>query len=437
VLKKSSIIKFTMIAPSIAQIHIGIIVIIVIIITFIAGAYCYSWYINRKVRSALINIPRALPRVELLRKVDIPNILAVKNYETYMQEFNGLISRATELNEFGQVKQLAAACSHALIGGKRLRPILLMEIARAIACRDKREPVDAGDSALGVEYLHTASLVIDDLPDFDDDNIRRGQPSVHALTSPAVAQLAALSLVSSAFQNFCRQVDWVQSHIVESKYIDAAALRVCSEVSRVLGASGAAAGQFMDVMIPSVNYDDDYVKVVKKDLNVTADSVDSSKISNIAPLEPLNEDDSIFDGADTKISESEYISNHQTSLGDHTSTSIMEIIQLKTATVFELCLVIGALIAGGDEDDVHALREAGTCFGIAFQVADDIGDAVQDKKRQLAGKVAWNYAIMFGDDAARICIVKNLQRCVELLHSRGLYTPIWKEIFDKVWEMGL
>jgi geranylgeranyl diphosphate synthase, type II len=91
--------------------------------------------------------------------------------------------------------RLQAVASHALAGGKRLRPMLAELLGRVL-----RAPEAAvTDVGVAVEYLHTASLMLDDLPCMDDASTRRGAPSTHALYSEAETILAAVALVSRSY----------------------------------------------------------------------------------------------------------------------------------------------------------------------------------------------------------------------------------------------
>src|ERR1700677_2666992 len=84
-------------------------------------------------------------------------------------------------------------------GGKRLRPILCMEAARMVAGGGE---LPAGGAELGaaLEMLHTYSLIHDDLPALDNDDLRRGQPTCHVAFGEAIAILAGDALQTLAFQ---------------------------------------------------------------------------------------------------------------------------------------------------------------------------------------------------------------------------------------------
>lgn len=91
--------------------------------------------------------------------------------------------------------QLAACMRHAVFsGGRRMRPTLCMLAAHALGMNTRA----ALPIAAAIEYLHTASLIYDDLPAMDDSPNRRGAPSAHAKFGQGVALLAGLALVSHA-----------------------------------------------------------------------------------------------------------------------------------------------------------------------------------------------------------------------------------------------
>ncbi|MEL6960294.1 MAG: polyprenyl synthetase family protein [Pseudomonadota bacterium] len=99
--------------------------------------------------------------------------------------------------------KLAAALPYAVTpGGARIRPTILLSVA--MACGDDRPPVsDAAAAAL--ELIHCASLVHDDMPCFDDADIRRGKPAVHKAFSEPLALLTGDSLIVLAFDLLSRQ----------------------------------------------------------------------------------------------------------------------------------------------------------------------------------------------------------------------------------------
>jgi geranylgeranyl diphosphate synthase type II len=87
-------------------------------------------------------------------------------------------------------------------GGKRLRPVLAMEAARTIAAAHGGSSLPAGIADLGaaIEMLHTYSLIHDDLPALDNDDLRRGKPTCHVAFGEAIAILAGDALQTLAYQ---------------------------------------------------------------------------------------------------------------------------------------------------------------------------------------------------------------------------------------------
>jgi geranylgeranyl diphosphate synthase, type II len=98
---------------------------------------------------------------------------------------------ATELGE------LEGALRYSLLGGgKRIRPVLCLVTGEAL----RREPEELLPAACSLELVHTFSLVHDDLPALDDDDLRRGQPSAHVRFGEGVAILAGDALLAEAFR---------------------------------------------------------------------------------------------------------------------------------------------------------------------------------------------------------------------------------------------
>ena len=146
---------------------------------------------------------------------------------------------AARRGESGAPERLAAAMRHAVLGGgKRLRPFLVIETARLLGHNDKG-PLIAG---CALEFLHCYSLVHDDLPAMDDDDMRRGRPTVHKAFDEATAILAGDALLTLAFE------------VMASSEIDAeAAIRVelITALGRAAGAVGMVGGQMLDLLAES------------------------------------------------------------------------------------------------------------------------------------------------------------------------------------------
>nr|WP_111300873.1 farnesyl diphosphate synthase [Paracoccus saliphilus] len=132
---------------------------------------------------------------------------------------------------------LADAMRYAVTGGKRLRAFLVMESARLHGVADQAAlPV-----AAAVEALHAYSLVHDDLPAMDDDDLRRGQPTVHVRWSEATGILAGDALQTLSFQL-----------LADPRIGDAdARLRLVAALARAAGAEGMVWGQALDIAAES------------------------------------------------------------------------------------------------------------------------------------------------------------------------------------------
>ncbi len=118
-----------------------------------------------------------------------------------------------------------------LSGGKRLRPTLVLMAARACGGSDSL----AMPAACAVEMIHTYSLIHDDLPAMDDDQLRRGLPTCHIKFDEATAILAGDALIPLAFE------------IIAEEYPDAIAARCCRQLARACGASQLVGGQADDL----------------------------------------------------------------------------------------------------------------------------------------------------------------------------------------------
>ncbi|WP_447530241.1 farnesyl diphosphate synthase [Vreelandella sp. TE19] len=109
---------------------------------------------------------------------------------------NALFDQSTAVDA-----RLEAAMRHGLlVGGKRLRPLLVYLAGRALGAEE--QPLDA--PAAAIELIHAYSLIHDDLPAMDDDDLRRGQPTVHKAFDEATAILAGDALQALAFEVLAR-----------------------------------------------------------------------------------------------------------------------------------------------------------------------------------------------------------------------------------------
>jgi farnesyl diphosphate synthase len=133
---------------------------------------------------------------------------------------------------------IADAMRYATRGGKGLRAFLVLETARICG----KSPADAGPAAGAIEALHAYSLVHDDLPCMDDDDLRRGQPTVHRRWDEATAVLAGDALQSLAFQ-LLGQVNCPPQHRMD----------LVISLAKAAGVQGMVGGQALDIAAESAH----------------------------------------------------------------------------------------------------------------------------------------------------------------------------------------
>jgi len=207
---------------------------------------------------------------------------------------------------------LKDAYEYALLnGGKRFRPSLVFMVAKALG-----KGVDVSEAALAIEYFHTASLVADDLPCMDDDDIRRSKPTVHKIYGEAIALLTSYALIAEGYGAIAAGYEWVALGLPEKAAEGFKIVALALEnAAHNTGLSGATGGQFLDIFPP-----------------------------------------------------------------DLSEKTLREVIHKKTTSLFEIAFVFGWLFGGGDVDELSTVKKCASHFGMAFQVADDLGDVEQDLK---------------------------------------------------------
>ncbi len=133
-------------------------------------------------------------------------------------------------------RRLHSAIRYAIFnGGKRLRPILVYAAGQAVAVNEDTLDIPA----CAVECIHAYSLVHDDLPPMDDDDLRRGKPTCHRQFDEATAILAGDALQAHAFH--------ILSHGLKDKLDAAAILDIIDLLAIASGSRGMAGGQAMDL----------------------------------------------------------------------------------------------------------------------------------------------------------------------------------------------
>jgi farnesyl diphosphate synthase len=136
-------------------------------------------------------------------------------------------------------------------GGKRLRPFLLVQSAGLFGVPPQR----ALRAAAAIECVHTYSLVHDDLPCMDDDDLRRGRPTTHRAFDEATAVLAGDALLTIAFE-ILAGADTHPSGDVRA--------RLVSELARAAGSNGMIGGQMIDIEAPAHDFGSDDVILLQR-----------------------------------------------------------------------------------------------------------------------------------------------------------------------------
>jgi farnesyl diphosphate synthase len=250
-------------------------------------------------------------------------------------EIDRLTSSTVLPGEIVRPQRLVDAVRHgALGGGKRLRPFLIVETARLFGATGP----GVLRAAAAFEMLHCYSLVHDDLPAMDDDDMRRGRPTVHRAFDEATAILAGDALLTLAF-------DTLADLATDPDPAVRAALVL--ELARAAGIGGMAGGQMLDLEAEG-----------REAKGREAEGRNGSLSRPLALDEP----------------------------------AIRRLQAMKTGALIRASVVAGAILGRADEATRDQLGRFGALIGLAFQVADDILDV--EATAEAAGKAT-------GKDAAK------------------------------------
>lgn len=260
---------------------------------------------------------------------------------------------------------LAEAMRYSVMaGGKRLRPILTMTAADAVArCGGQTEPPAALACACAVEFIHTYSLIHDDLPAMDNDSLRRGRPTVHVVYGDGVAILAGDALQAEAFALMAREPQSTDAVVVARK---TAAIRA---VATAAGATGMVGGQCVDLAAAG--------QVPGRALALTPETLRAMHLQ-------------------------------------------------KTGALIRASAVGGAIMAGATATQIDAISRWATEIGLAFQIVDDILDVEGDVAvlGKTAGKDAANekptYTSLFGLGVAKSMAADCASRAHQTLTEANL-----------------
>jgi geranylgeranyl diphosphate synthase type II len=257
---------------------------------------------------------------------------------------------------------LGDAMSYSLLaGGKRLRPILCLASAEAVG-GDHR---DAMSTACAIEFIHTYSLIHDDLPAMDNDTMRRGRPTLHVVAGEGMAILAGDGLLTDAFRLIANDRRTNDPELLDRK------LGVIEMLASAAGPRGMVGGQALDLA------------------SVTPDAE-----GRLPP--PLD------------------------------AHELRRMHGKKTGALIVVAATCGAVLGGGSNAQLMAIGEAAAEFGLAFQIVDDILD-VEGASAALgktAGKDAAagksTYPALYGLETSRRMAAECLERADAFLRAEGL-----------------
>lgn len=302
-----------------------------------------------------------------MAKSDLAHYLASRA-KLVEKELELVLGRYTEAPD-----DLREAMSYSLFaGGKRLRPLLVMAAAECCGLPARK----ALKTAAALEMIHTYSLIHDDLPAMDDDDLRRGKPTNHKVFGEALAILAGDALLTHAF---------------EAAAENAAALRLTGPATSALlkslvagaGAEGMVGGQAADLK---------------------AEGFDMT---------------------------------HLNGNRERLSTLLEYIHRRKTAALIASSLEAGAILAKAGPTARNILRRYGETIGLAFQIADDILDVVGDKT--LLGKSGSDqenqkltYASLHGIEKAKLLQAELVRQAHDTIKPLGKRSAMLHELADYV-----
>lgn len=263
-----------------------------------------------------------------------------------------------------------------MAGGKRLRPLLVLAGAEGVAQAIGGSEAAARDAAMpaacALEMIHTYSLIHDDLPSMDDDELRRGRPTSHVVHGEGMAILAGDGLQAEAFSLLAREPQGYHPTLMTRK------LRVIALVAGAAGSAGMVGGQAIDLA------------AVSPAPGTAAVALDAEGLQAMH--------------------------------------------MRKTGALIRASVVAGAVMAGADDRLGAAIDDYGREIGLAFQIVDDILDVEGEAatlgktagKDQAAGKPT--YPAFFGLDQARALAAGCHTRARAALDRAGLLDSRLDEI---------
>ena len=280
--------------------------------------------------------------------------------------------------EEGYARTVIEAMNYSLLaGGKRLRPMMILEAYKLFAGNDADEKVVYPFMA-AMEMIHTYSLVHDDLPAMDNDEYRRGRKTTHAVYGAGMATLAGDGLLNLAYEtaiNGAMRGTTLSDYDGDNSNRYLAALDILAGKAGIYGMVG---GQCADICAENA----------------------------------------------TEIPE------------DEMKDTLHYIDENKTGALIEASLMIGAVLGGASAQQVSMMEKIGSNVGIAFQIQDDILDITSTS--EVLGKPIGSdekngkstYVSLYGMDNARDSVKKLSEEATDILDGLGFENSFLHELFN-------
>jgi len=243
----------------------------------------------------------------------------LKYIDVTMQQF---------LNDSVKSEEIGECLAYATRGGKRIRSLIYLHLVEQILSSVGTTPTDLvraclNDCFLYVELIHSASLVLDDMPHMDNDDLRRGEPSTHAKFGMAKAQLCSFIAIQLAHQQLsgCIIKLYREGYYDQKQFADLQ-LFLHDHQFEYLGERGLAGGQLLD----------------------------------------------LYSGSGPSLER------------------YLDMIEMKTSRLFELSFVLPYCLVmanrGLEEGTYNRYKRAGTLFGLIYQLNDDLRDYREDSPKK-------------------------------------------------------
>jgi len=286
----------------------------------------------------------------------------------YKQQIDENIDKYIKNIEIENIKNILLWCFK---DGKRLRPMIALDVYN----RNLNKYDRVGDSkkimelCLAVECLHTSSLILDDLPCMDNDNLRRNRESCHIRFGETNAYLISYYLINDSLK-------LINKNIHDNEMIK-------DDFKKKI--------DLLDLFM--LNYQD----------------VLNGQFRDIYPIKIIQKNEINF-------------------IGKIKRDYLIKIISDKTSPFFDLSFILGYVLSGGEFKNISKLRKLSKMFGLLFQISDDFEDRNEDLERN--NDFILNYCIIMGEEKAYDDFTDLVKNFRDGLRELDLYSDFFKYILE-------